>query len=166
MLEIDLVIFKDGLTGEKAGWTYLVLESKYAGELNKGSKKSFRVKGSIDNLKIKQLALMPIGEGDYVLPLNAQMRKTIKKKEGQKVSVKLELDLDEWQIDEDFMNCLENEKEALNFYENLPKGHQRYFSNWIASAKSIETKSKRIIMAIKSLSKRNGFSEMINENKK
>jgi hypothetical protein len=40
-------------------------------KLNPGTKKSFRVKGKIDFFKFARAALMPMGEVDFILPINA-----------------------------------------------------------------------------------------------
>jgi hypothetical protein len=43
--------------------------------------------------------------------------------------------------------------------------HQVYFSKWIESAKTNATKTKRIVMALTAFSKKQGYPEMIRENK-
>ncbi len=44
-------------------------------------KQSFRVKGLLDNHPIAQTALLPAGDGAFILPINAAMRKGIGKKQ-------------------------------------------------------------------------------------
>jgi len=61
--------------------------------------------------------------------------------------------------------CLNDEPKALAYFNTLPKGHQNYFSKWIEAAKTIETKTKRITMAVIALAKQMGYPEMIRANK-
>jgi hypothetical protein len=166
MVELELEMLKYGQMGEKTGWTYLEIEQPVAQQLKPDTKTSFRVKGQIDHVKIKQLALIPIGEGNFILPLKADLRRKLKKENGFKVKVKLELDTDEFVLSGDFAACLEDAPKAQEFFETLTKGHQRYFSNWIESAKTIETKTKRITQAIFGLSNEMGYPEMIRHFKK
>jgi uncharacterized protein YdeI (YjbR/CyaY-like superfamily) len=63
------------------------------------------------------------------------------------------------------LECLADEPQALDFFDKLAKSHQRYFSNWIESAKTESTKTRRIAQAVNALSYGLGFSEMIRLNK-
>jgi uncharacterized protein YdeI (YjbR/CyaY-like superfamily) len=64
------------------------------------------------------------------------------------------------------MACLDDEPAALAFFITLPKGHQQYFSNWIESAKTIDTKTKRIMQAVAGLAMGLGYGEMVRHFKK
>nr|MCU0382465.1 DUF1905 domain-containing protein [Cyclobacteriaceae bacterium] len=75
--------------GEKSGWTYIAIPASMAEAINAGVKKSFRVKGSIDLVKIKQVALLPIGGGEFILPINQKIKKELKKDIGDKVTLTL-----------------------------------------------------------------------------
>jgi len=94
------------------------------------------------------------------------MRKGIRKKEGATIAVVLEEDTSELEISSDLMACLEIEEKALDFFNSLTKGHQVYFSKWIESAKTIETRTKRITMTVTGLSMGFGYPEMIRHFKK
>ena len=111
-----------------------------------------------------------MGEGDFIIALNAELRKKIKKRKGDLLKVQLEEDKKGYQLNKEFMECLNDEPEAIHFFNSLPKSHQNYFSKWIESAKTIETKSKRIAMAVNALSKKWNYGVMIRtqteENKK
>jgi hypothetical protein len=147
--------------GEKTGWTFFDVSSKVAQKLSKGTKKSFRVKGRIDQFEINQIALIPMGEGDFIIPFNASMRKGTGKKVGDKVEVYLELDLEEKKISEDLLLCLGENQENLSHFLSLPKGHQNYYSNWIESAKTSNTKSDRIMKTIFAMENKMEYGEMI-----
>ena len=51
--------------GEKTGWTYLTVPQKIAVLIKPDYKRSYRVKGSIDEHKIKGVAMIPMGEGNF-----------------------------------------------------------------------------------------------------
>ncbi len=161
MVQFTTIILKFGEQGEKTGWTYIEIPADVAQEIKPGNKKGFRVKGKIDNWEFHGLALMPIGKGVFIMALKAEIRKAIGKKHGAMITVQIQEDTSPMLLDEDFMECLTDEPEALKFFNNLPKGHQRYFSTWIQSAKTIPTKSKRIAQAVDALLRKQHYGEMI-----
>lgn len=55
MLTFDAKINRFQEKGEKTGWTYIEIRPDQAEILNPGIKKSFRVKGFIDNIANKSL---------------------------------------------------------------------------------------------------------------
>jgi len=79
MIRFNAIIEKFSKQGEKTGWTYVLIPAAIAKQLNPDKKTSFRVKGKLDAHSIQGIALMPMGEGDYVLPLKAEIRKAIRK---------------------------------------------------------------------------------------
>lgn len=161
MVELEQVLDKYGEMGEKTGWTILLISAAIANQVKPNTKKSFRVKGFIDNQKIRQVALIPIGEGDFILPVNGTMRRNLKKEAGQKVLLKLEEDFSEFEFSEDFLACLEDDPRAETFFKTLSGSHQRYFSKWIESAKTIETKTKRISQSLFGLANHMDYGVMI-----
>jgi len=160
-VQFTTVIQQFGEQGEKTGWTHIIIPAEIAQQLIPGNKKSFRVKGFLDDYKIEQVALLPMGGGDFVMALNATMRKGIKKKKGAMLNVKLQVDTKPIKPPTDFIECLKDEPKAFEFFYSLPKGHQNYFGKWIDSAKTEQTKTKRIAQAVNALSKKYGFSEMM-----
>jgi hypothetical protein len=166
MVRFKTVIDKFDKQGEKTGWTYITISAKQAGTINPGVKTSFRVKGLLDNYAIEKVALIPMGDGSFIMPLNASIRKGIKKQKGAVVDVQIDVDSEPIQLDTEFMECLHDESKAADFFGKLTKGHQNYFSKWIESAKTEPTKAKRIAMAVNALSKGWGFPEMLRANKK
>jgi hypothetical protein len=152
--------------GEKTGWTYINIASTVAQQLKPGNKKSFRVKGKLDDHAIEQVALIPMGEGDFIMPLNATFRKAIKKNKGASVTVQLEVDNRPKELPAEFVECLQDEPEAYQFFKSLPNSHQTYFGNWISSAKTDETKAKRIAQSVSALAKKWNYGIMQREIKK
>ncbi len=165
MLSFATILKKFNEQGEKTGWTYIEVSSEQAQLLKPNTKKSFRVKGKLDSYAFEGVALVPIGEGNFIIAVNATMRQAIKKRKGDMVHVQLAFDEKGYQLNEDFVACLEDDPKAYAYFNSLPKGHQNYFSKWIESAKTIETKTKRIIMAVNALATQMGYPEMIKANK-
>lgn len=155
------ILQKFGEKGEKTGWTYAEIPTDIAQEIKPNTKVGFRVKGTIDAFPVKLVALIPMGEGDFVLPINAQMRKAIRKEEGAMVTLNLEEDTDELPQSKDLLICLEDEPKALEAFLKMPKGHQNYYAKWIESAKTIETKTKRITMTVHGLGMGMDYGEMM-----
>jgi len=157
--------------GEKTGWTYIEIPSHVSDALSPGQRTSFRVKGTLDALAIKFVALLPMGQAGsadsaFIMPVNADMRRGIRKEEGATVRVELALDTDSMPLSSDLLACLDDEPAALAFFNTLPKGHQTYFSNWIEEAKTVDTKTRRITQAVTGLSMGLGYGEMIRYFKK
>ncbi len=161
MVQFITTILKFDEKGEKSGWTYIEIPFKIAEKLKPGYRQTFRVKGTLDDYAIKQLALLPMGDGSFIMPVNVQMRKGIGKRKGATVSVQLEEDTSPVKPPADLMECLKDEPRALKFYDQLTKGHQNYFTKWIESAKTEATKTKRIAQTINGLSMHQSYGEMI-----
>ncbi|MEO6549369.1 MAG: YdeI/OmpD-associated family protein [Ferruginibacter sp.] len=165
MITFTTTILKYAEQGEKTGWTYITIPAALAEQLMPGNKKSFRVKGTLDEYAISGIALIPVGGGDFIMALNAKLRKGMGKKKGASLKVKLSVDEIPYQLNPSFMECLEDEPTAMQYFKSLPKGHQHYFSRWIDEAKTSATKVKRIAMAVSALAHKMGYSEMIRARK-
>ena len=161
MVSFKVILQKFDQKGEKTGWTYFDIPAPIAQEIKPNTRTSFRVKGTLDEFPIKQVALVPMGESDFIMAVNTEMRKGIRKKEGATIFVSLKEDTSELEISSDLMVCLEEDEKALGFFKELSKGHQVYFSKWIESAKTIATKTKRITMAVTGLAMGLGYPETI-----
>lgn len=161
MIKFTAKLLKFDEQGEKTGWTYLQIPEDIAQQLKPGNKQSFRVKGKLDNFKINGVALMPMGDGSFIMPFNAVMRKGTGKRKGAVVTVTLEMDDAPLKLNEDFITCLNDEPAALKYFNSLAGSHRNYFSKWIGSAKTEQTKTKRIAMAVSALSRNMGYPEMM-----
>src|SRR5215216_4233350 len=165
MIKFTATIKKFDSQGEKTGWTYIDVPAALAQKLS-DSKKGFRVKGKLDDHPFSLIALLPMGGGDFIMTLNAPIRKAIGKQKGATVEVKMEIDKSEIKPPAELMECLQDEPEALAYFNSLAKGHQNYFTNWIKSAKTDPTKAKRIAATLKALEKRWDFGQMLRAMKK
>lgn len=165
MISFTATILKFDKQGEKTGWTYIHIPVKIANKLNPGVKKSYRVKGKLDEFKIEKVALVPMGEGDFIMAINAAMRKGIGKTKGATVKVQVELDSSQIKVPPELLVCLQDEPEALKYFNSLPQGHRNYFTKWIQSAKTEPTKVKRIIMVVKTMVRKMDFGAMLREDR-
>jgi hypothetical protein len=166
MISFTATLKRFDTKGEKTGWTYIEIPADIAKKIKAGQKTSFRVKGKLDAYKITGVSLLPMGGGAFIIPVNASMRKGIGKRYGAMVKVQLEEDKAPFKFNKDFMDCLADEPAANEFFQTLTGSHQRYFSKWIDSAKTIETKAKRIAQAVTALSRKMGYPGMIRSNQK
>lgn len=166
MVEFTATIKKFKDQGEKTGWTYIDIPAAIAQKLNPNNKKGFRVKGKLDNYQFSMIALLPMGGGNFIMALNASMRKGMKKQKGATVNVKMEVDSNEIRPPEELIECLQDEPDALKYFYSLTKGHQNYFTNWINSAKTDPTKAKRIAATLNALNKQWDFGQMLRAMKK
>lgn len=158
---ISTRILKFNKNGEKTGWTYVEITSNVATKLFPGNKKSFRVKGFLDLFPIYGVALLPMGNGSFILPLNASLRKSVGKKSGDILKLQLQIDTKKLPLSQELMQCLEDEPDAFSFFNELPKSHQQYFSKWINTAKTPETKVKRITRTLNALLQKMNYSQML-----
>ncbi len=165
MVEFATTILQFSEQGEKTGWMYITIPVEIAEQLVPDNKKSFRVKGWFDNYAFDGVSLLPMGGGNFIIPMNATIRKAIRKGKGAMLKVKMEVDEKPVLIDEDLIQCLSDEPKALFYFQKLPKSHQRYYSKWIQSAKTETTKAKRIALTVNSCAKNMSFSEMMREEK-
>ena len=126
----------------KGGWTFAEIPDVLA---DKHSQFGWvKVRGSIDGFEIKNYNLQPMGNGKLFLPVKAEIRKTIKKQAGDFVQVILYKDNTPLEIPEELLICLADEPKAHEKFQQLTEAQQKGITNWIYSAKTDETKAKRI----------------------
>ncbi len=161
MIQFTTLIKKFGDQGEKTGWTYVEVSATIAEKLKPNNKKSFRIRGSLDNYKFEGMALIPMGEGNFILALKAEIRKKIRKQKGDSLQLTIEADNNPVKLNAELMECLADEPEGLSFFNTLTPGHRKYFSNWIDSAKTEITRTKRIAQTINALLNQWDYGQMI-----
>jgi hypothetical protein len=164
MIQFTSVIEQFAEQGEKTGWSYVSIPPDIAAKLKPGCKKSFRVKGRLDMHPIKQQALLPMGDGFFILPLKASLRKAIHKQKGSMLKLSLEEDKKTPELNKELLECLVDAPKAEKKFLSLPRSHQMYYSNWIMSAKTIQTRAKRIGLTIMAMEKNLSFGEMLRLN--
>lgn len=135
----------------KGGWTFARIP-----DIPQDRKAYFgwvKVRGTIDGYEIRKYHLMPMGDGKLFLPVKAEIRKQIKKNEGDYVHVVLYPDNEPLEIPEEFLLCLQEEAKALKFFKSLTESEQKFYIQWIYSAKKEETKINRLAKSINRLVK-------------
>ena len=135
----------------KGGWTFTEIP-----EVPQDKHSPFgwvKVKGSIDGFEISKYHLMPSGKGTLFLCVKAEIRKKIKKQVGDYVRIILYSDNDPLEIPKELLLCLQEEPEALQFFNSLSESEQHNYVNWIYSAKTDETKVDRIAKTLDRLMK-------------
>jgi Domain of unknown function (DUF1905)/Bacteriocin-protection, YdeI or OmpD-Associated len=167
MVEFNTIILQFDEQGEKTGWTYIEIPADLAQQMKPGNKKSFRVKGMLDGLAVRGMALMPMGEGIFIMALKADIRKGIRKGAGAMLQVKIEEDKDfKIEIPDDLKECFDFEPEAFAFFNTLAKSHREYFIRWIDSAKTNETRAKRIVNTVNAMLRKWPYNVMMREMRK
>lgn len=161
MLQFTATILRFKEQGEKTGWTYIEVPALLARELMPGNKKGFRVKGFLNDFPFSNISLLPMGGGNFILTLNASIRKGLKKSLGSKITVRMVVDTKPTLPPKELMECLEDEPKAMERFHQLPKSHQNYFTKWINDAKTEPTKARRMASSINALAKGLGFSEAV-----
>lgn len=135
----------------KGGWTYARIPN-----IKKDKTNSFgwvRVRGFIDDYEFRHYHLMPMGDGKLFLPVKAEIRKKIKKKEGDWVKVILFADNEAVTIPAELQDCLNDEPKALRFFQSLSESEKKFYIEWIYKAKREETRISRLAGTIERLLK-------------
>ncbi len=145
----------------KGGWTYAEIP-----EILQAKDAPFgwvRVRGSIDGYEIKNYHLMPMGNGNLFLPVKAEIRKKIRKKEGDEVHVILIADDSDVELPDELMVCLLEIPKGLERFQAMSQGEQKRMIDWIYSAKKAETRESRILKLIE---KMEHFTKTVNRTSK
>ena len=156
MITFTTTIKRDDRSKEKTGWSYIIISASRAKKLVSGSRLGFRVKGKIDSHTLNKTSVLPMGDGSFMLPVNGTIRKAIGKESGDNVTLVLEVDKRKLELSKDLLASLADEPRALEFFNSLSMSHRQYFSKWIESAKTVETKTKRIVNSVIALSHKKG----------
>jgi Domain of unknown function (DUF1905)/Bacteriocin-protection, YdeI or OmpD-Associated len=161
MISFKATLQKFGMQGEKTGWIYIAVPADISQQIKPNYKKSYRVKGKIDNVVITAGALLPMGEGNFIFAVNATLRKQLKKIQGAEVKVQFEEDDDVVKLSSELLECINDDPEAAKYFNALPPSHKNYYSNWVKSAKSEQVIAKRIATVIKACAMKMSYGEMM-----
>ena len=77
------------------------------------------------------------------------------------MQIYLEEDAGEFVLNEELVVCLNDEPAALKYFKSLPPSHQNWFSNWVKSAKTQPTVTKRIAVIVNACIQKMSFSAMM-----
>jgi len=150
--------------GEKAGWTYVFIPFDIANQIKPDCRKSFRVKGHLDRVAIEGLCLVPMGEGNFIIALNGALRKKLRKENGAMLDLSLAEDTTfKIEMPEDLEICLSDEPHLMQNFLKQPKSHQNYFINWLNTAKTDATRTKRMVKIVAAMDKNWDFATMMRD---
>ncbi|RYD69742.1 MAG: DUF1905 domain-containing protein [Sphingobacteriales bacterium] len=144
----------------KGGWTFIAIPEIL--QQNKWKTGGIKIKGSIDNCVIGQLRLMRT-DNMVFLPINAGIRKQIKKQEGDTVGVLLQEDESDLIIPDEITVCLLDEPAAHKYFKQLTEGYKREYIQWINAAMQPATKAGRIAKMIEKLLKKQTLSKIYDQ---
>jgi hypothetical protein len=166
MIYLAAEIEKFESNGEKTGWSYVFISHDIADQIKPGERKSIRVRGKIDEVAISGMSLIPMGDGDFIMALNKELRKQLRKEAGAKVELHLAFDAHfKIEMPDDLEVCLADERALLAQFLSMPKSHQNYFINWLNSAKTEPTRTKRLVMIVNAMGNKWDFGTMVRENR-
>ncbi|WP_172916831.1 YdeI/OmpD-associated family protein [Capnocytophaga canis] len=134
----------------KGGWTFVRLP-----EIKPNKNAPFgwvRVFGTIDGHSIEKYNLQSMGNGNLFLPLNAQIRKKIKKQVGDNVHIVLYEDNVPSEIANELRMCLQDEKYLLETFLSYSETKRKKLIDWIYQSKNEDEKANRIVEIINRIS--------------
>ncbi len=133
----------------KGGWSFVEFPN-----IPKHLKQPFgwvSVKGTIDGYAVKQFKLWTMASGNMFMPIKAEIRKKIKKEEGDWVHIVLHHDDSPVVIPEEFLVCLMESPKAYAVFQSFRETSQKHYVDWIYETKYLETRVNRIAKAIEKL---------------
>lgn len=128
------------------------IEFPYDVEKEFGVKGQVKIWATFDGCEYRG-SLAKMGHSCHILGMTQKIRAAIGKKQGDTVHVILKKD-DEpriVEIPEDFKKLLEENEQALSFFNALSYTNQKAYTEWITSSKKAETREKRISESISML---------------
>lgn len=166
MTDFTTIIQKFDEQGEKTGWTYVDIPAAIADKIKPGVRTSYRVKGWLDALAVDGLALTPMGNGDFILTLKADLRRKLGKQKGAPLRVRLEEDNDfKFEVPDDLSDLMNDDPDAHAYFDSLSNSHRNYFLKWYWDAKTEPTRLKRLEQIYDALQKRWDYGLMIRKGK-
>jgi hypothetical protein len=137
------------------GWIYVVIKEI---PVDRRAKRGWvQVSGTIDGFELTRYKLMPMKNGCMFLPIRAEIRKAIVKREGDTIQVILFADNSAIEIPEELLVCLQDEPAAKKFFYTLTESEQQFYIKWIYEAKQEATKIKRLAASIEKLLQKKKF---------
>lgn len=148
-----------------AGTRYLLVPNEIVEKL--GGSFSIRLWCMV-NEKIKwQCGLVALGTGDAYISINAQRIKQLKAKEGESLTVALEIDDSEYglEVPEELKELLDQDDEGNRRFNLLVAGKRRFIIRHVTAVKSSQLRIERAVTLIKNLKRlpegKEGFKEIL-----
>ncbi len=131
---------------QKGGWTYVLIP------LEKPAVKSpfgmQKVNGYIDDYELKDVTMWSMKNQGHFLAVKSEIRKAIKKEEGDKVRLTLYTDGPPPVADDDFLLCLKDDPDAYAAFVSYPEKKKQLIRAWVLAPLSEDGKIQRIAEAI------------------
>lgn len=128
----------------KGGWTYASLPGIVPDRNNPFG--WVKVRGFIDRYELSHYKLMPMGYGSLFLPVRKEIRKSIGKEAGDYAEILLYREHSSYAVPEEIRSCILLESPGLlQVLDNFTEGEQKAYVDWIQTAKTEETRAKRIL---------------------
>ena len=135
-------------TAGKGGWTFVIMP--VMPDLPKKKNSIVRVRGFIDAYELKDFNIWAMKKGTF-LAVKADIRKAIKKEEGDTVKLVLYLDEPQMVAPDDFLVCLREEPKLHAHYKKYPEAKKKEITEWIFAAKTEDDKIGRIAKTLEKL---------------
>ncbi|MGR3812018.1 YdeI/OmpD-associated family protein [Jiulongibacter sp. NS-SX5] len=153
---LDLVLTIQKFPG-KGGWHFVDLEDILPDSSNPFGWREVDV--LFDHLELTHYKLMPKGDGKLFLPIKAEIRRKLKKAEGDRLRIRIYECQTSWQTPHEILECIIDIPEAFAFYSSLKPSHQKQYIDWINAAKSMDTKVQRINEMTEKLRRKKKFHD-------
>jgi uncharacterized protein YdeI (YjbR/CyaY-like superfamily) len=95
--------------------------------------------------------------GNKMLVIKAAIRKSIGKKAGDQVLVKLYLDDTPVEIPEEILDSLLQSPRAYDHFMQLTDSNKKYYIDWVQDAKQVDTKVNRLLKLIQQMEQKRKF---------
>ncbi|WP_114752048.1 DUF1905 domain-containing protein [Pleomorphovibrio marinus] len=135
---------------QKGGWTYVLFPALKKSNAYFGMKK---VEVHIDGHELGQMTLMPFGNGLLFLPINAKIRKQIKKESGHEVQITVFAQEAEEGIfgEKVILDCIREEPHAWEKFKALSLEERQTMLDGIIAHSSEEKRIQKIVQLMERL---------------
>jgi hypothetical protein len=110
-----------------------------------GERGLIKVKGTVNGIPV-QSSLMPQGDGSHYIVINKSIRDKAGVKAGNPVTLELELDATERQIEmpDELKQLLDKNPQASLAFNALSYSHRKEYIDYVSAAKRADTRSCRL----------------------
>ncbi len=126
----------------KGGWTYAEIDF-----LNPQKTSPFGwclINGYIDDYELKNYKLMPMKNGRLFLPVKAEIRKQINKKEGDWVNLKLNIPTQQFIMEDEIVACFKDVPYVFEYFTSLDFNTQKNIIHEILKEENEDLIAKKI----------------------
>jgi hypothetical protein len=136
--------------GAKGAWAFLHIPFDVQAVF--GSRARVPVSGTINGFALRN-SLMPEGDRTHAMMVGKAIQAGAKARSGDTVSVVLQRDDAERTVEvpAELTGALAKNKKAAATFATLPPSGKKEYSDWIAGAKQVEMKARRVAKALQML---------------